>query len=162
MADQFTIREARPEDAPALGETEALSFPDPWSEADFGQLLSAPRVEGSICWAGTRLSGYLIVRSAGEEAEILNLAVAPEFRRRRVALRLLERWLDTLVERDVHQVFLEVRRSNGAARALYHRLGFALAEVRRGYYRKPLEDAMVLRRRLRSSDENDPLEGQTG
>lgn len=162
MADQFTIREARPEDVSALGETEALSFPDPWSEADFGQLLSAPGVEGWICWAGTRLSGYLIVCSAGEEAEILNLAVAPEFRRRRVALRLLGRGLDMLLERGVDQVSLEVRRSNGAARALYHRLGFALAGVRRGYYRKPLEDAMVLRRRLRSSDENDPLEGQTG
>jgi ribosomal-protein-alanine N-acetyltransferase len=62
----------------------------------------------------------------------------------------------------VHHVFLEVRRSNRAARALYHRLGFTLAGVRRGYYRKPLEDAMVLRRRLDSSDENDPLEGQTG
>ena len=40
--------------------------------------------------------------------------------------------------------------------------GFALAGVRRGYYRKPLEDAMVLRRRLDPSNENDPLEGQTG
>ena len=162
MADQFTIREARSEDASALWETEELSFPDPWSEADFGNLLSAPGVEGWICWAGTRLSGYVIVRSAGEEAEILNLAVAPEFRRRRVALRLLGRGLETLLKRGVHEVFLEVRRSNGAARALYHQLGFALAGVRRGYYRKPLEDAMVLRRRLRSSDENDPLEGQTG
>ena len=162
MADQFTIREARSEDASALWETEELSFPDPWSEADFGNLLSAPGVEGWICWAGTRLSGYVIVRSAGEEAEILNLAVAPEFRRRRVALRLLGRGLETLLKRGVHEVFLEVRRSNGAARALYHRLGFALAGVRRGYYRKPLEDAMVLRRRLRSSDENGPLEGQTG
>ncbi len=162
MADQFTIREARSEDASALWETEELSFPDPWSEADFGNLLSAPGVEGWICWAGTRLSGYVIVRSAGEEAEILNLAVAPEFRRRRVALRLLGRGLETLLERGVHKVFLEVRRSNGAARALYHRLGFALAGVRRGYYRKPLEDAMVLRRRLRSSNENDPLEGQIG
>ncbi len=162
MADQFTIREARSEDASALWETEELSFPDPWSEADFGNLLSAPGVEGWICWAGTRLSGYVIVRSAGEEAEILNLAVAPEFRRRRVALRLLGRGLETLLKRGVHEVFLEVRRSNGAARALYHQLGFALAGVRRGYYRKPLEDAMVLRRRLRSSDENDPLEGQIG
>lgn len=162
MADQCTVRAARPEDASALRKTEALSFSDPWSEAEFEQLLSAPGVEGWICWAGTRLSGYLLVRSAGEEAEILNLAVAPEFRRRRVALRLLGRGLDTLLARGVHQVFLEVRRSNRAARALYHRLGFTLAGVRRGYYRKPLEDAMVLRRRLDSSDENDPLEGQTG
>ena len=162
MADQFTIRKARSEDASVLWETESLSFPDPWNEADFGKLLSTPGVEGWICWAGTRLSGYVIVRSAGEEAEILNLAVAPEFRRRRVALRLLGRGLETLLERGVREVFLEVRRSNGAARALYHRLGFALAGVRRGYYRKPLEDAMVLRRRLRSSDENDPLEGQIG
>ena len=85
MADQFTIRKARSEDASVLWETESLSFPDPWNEADFGKLLSTPGVEGWICWAGTRLSGYVIVRSAGEEAEILNLAVAPEFRRRRYA-----------------------------------------------------------------------------
>ena len=162
MADPLIIRAARPEDASALRDIEALSFPDPWSEADFVQLLSAPGIEGWICWAGKRISGYILVRSTDEEAEILNLAVAPEFRRLRVAHRLLGRGLDALFERGVHDVFLEVRRSNRAARALYHRLGFALAGVRRGYYRKPLEDAMVLRRRLDPSNENDPLEGQTG
>lgn len=162
MADPLIIRAARPEDASALRDIEALSFPDPWSEADFVQLLSAPGIEGWICWAGTRISGYILVRSTDEEAEILNLAVAPEFRRLRVAHRLLGRGLDALFERGVHDVFLEVRRSNRAARALYHRLGFALAGVRQGYYRKPLEDAMVLRRRLDPSNENDPLEGQTG
>ena len=162
MADLFTIRAARPEDAPALRHIEAQSFPDPWSEADFAQLLSAPGIEGWICWAGPKLSGYVLVRSAGEKAEILNLAVAPEFRRRRVAHRLLRRGLETLSERGVYHVFLEVRRSNGAALALYRRLGFALAGVCRGYYRRPLEDAMVLRRRLDSADENGPPQGQTG
>ena len=162
MADNFTIRVARSEDASALRDIEKLSFPDPWSEADFAQLLSAPGIEGWICWAGARLSGYVLVRSTGEEAEILNLAVAPEFRRRRVARRLLGQGLETLFAGGVQDVFLEVRRSNRAARALYRRLGFALAGVRRGYYRKPLEDAMVLRRQLEPSNENDPLEGQTG
>lgn len=162
MGDPCTIRAARSEDASALCGVESLSFPDPWSEADFGQLLSAPEVEGWVCWAGARLSGYVLIRSAGGEAEILNLAVAPDLRRQKVALRLLERGLETIRQRGVGEVFLEVRRSNQAARALYHRLAFALVGVRRGYYRKPLEDAMVLRRRLASSDENDPLEGQTG
>ena len=162
MADHFTIRAARSEDASALRDIEALSFPDPWSEADFEQLLSAPGIEGWICWAGPRLSGYVLVRSTGEEAEILNLAVAPEFRRRKVARRLLGRGLETLCASGVQDVFLEVRRYNGAARALYCRLGFTLAGVRRGYYRKPLEDAMVLCRRLDPSNENDPLGGQTG
>ena len=162
MANPFTIQAARSEDAPALRHVEALSFPDPWSEADFAQLLSAPGIEGWICRAGPKLSGYVLIRSVGQEAEILNLAVAPEFRRRRVAHRLLGRGLETLSQCGVHDVFLEVRRSNGAAQALYRLLGFALAGVRRGYYRKPLEDAMVLRRRLDSSDEKGPPQGQTG
>jgi ribosomal-protein-alanine N-acetyltransferase len=162
MADRFTIRMARSEDASALRDIEALSFPDPWTEADFMQLLSAPGTGGWVCCAGQRLCGYILVRSVGEEAEILNLAVSPEFRRQRVARRLLGFGLETLLGRGVHDVFLEVRRSNRAARALYDRLGFTLAGVRRGYYRKPLEDAMVLRCRLDSSGENDPLEGETG
>lgn len=124
--------------------------------------MESPGVEIWICWVGSKLTGYLILRSTAGEGEILNLAVAPDFRRRRVAITLLGHGFESLLQHGVRHVFLEVRRSNNAALALYRHLGFALAGVRRGYYRKPLEDAMVLRRRLDSSDENDPLEGQTG
>ncbi|MDQ6675956.1 MAG: ribosomal protein S18-alanine N-acetyltransferase [Acidobacteriota bacterium] len=86
-----------------------------------------------------RMAGFLVWReTAPEEAEILNLAVAPEFRRRGLALAMIRAMA-------MREVFLEVRESNAAARALYRRAGFREAGIRFGYYSHPAESAIVMR-----------------
>jgi len=77
--------------------------------------------------------------------EILNLAVAPEYRRRGLASRLLGLVLKIGKRLGVARVFLEVRESNVAARALYCRQGFGQVGVRKGYYPDNMEDALVQR-----------------
>jgi ribosomal-protein-alanine N-acetyltransferase len=136
---------------------EGASFPDPWSAGDFEELLASPSV---LIWVGSvgdnGVAGYLVVRWAAGVADILNLAVDPSARRRHLAHVLLARGLASLQERNVEEIFLEVRQSNGPAVELYLRQGFALVGVRRSYYRKPVEDALVLRHRLDSMEENEP------
>jgi ribosomal-protein-alanine N-acetyltransferase len=92
-----------------------------------------------------RLVGYLLARQAADEAEILNLGVAPAARRRGIGRALVREGLAALAGRGASQVFLEVRASNAAARALYAEFGFGEVGRRREYYRRPVEDAIVLR-----------------
>lgn len=93
----------------------------------------------AVC--GIRVAGFLVARTAGGEAEILNVAVAPEYRRQGVAKRLLASFL----EGDFRPVYLEVRASNEDARNLYKYLGFQEVGVREGYYDSPPEAAIVMR-----------------
>jgi ribosomal-protein-alanine N-acetyltransferase len=98
-----------------------------------------------VAVADGQTAGYVLARHAADEAEILNLGVAPAARRRGVGRALVREGLAALAARGAVQVFLEVRDSNAAARALYAEFGFGEVGRRRGYYRRPVEDAIVLR-----------------
>lgn len=154
MEEAFRIRPARVADAPQLAELERLCFSDPWSEGAFREALESAWTFGLVAErnGATRggVAGYLIGRDAAGTGEILNLAVAPEVRRRGVARRLLERGLAQFAVRRSEEVFLEVRESNRAARELYSAAGFRPVGMRSGYYRNPAEDALVLRLALAS------------
>ncbi|MCE5310083.1 MAG: GNAT family N-acetyltransferase [Acidobacteriales bacterium] len=97
----------------------------------------------TVALCGGVVAGFLVARrTTHDETEILNLAVAPEFRRRGVATRLMMDCFD----RMPGTYFLEVRASNTAAQALYAGLKFAPAGRRPRYYDNPVEDAVVMRR----------------
>ncbi|MGH7629680.1 MAG: ribosomal protein S18-alanine N-acetyltransferase [Gemmatimonadales bacterium] len=139
------IRRGTPADAPALVAIERRAFADPWSEASFREGLSAAWSFGLVAEQDDEIVGYLIAREAGGSGEILNLAVDPPRRRAGVARALLEVGLAVLRRRGAEETFLEVRESNLAAQALYLAAGFRPVGQRAGYYRNPLEDALVLR-----------------
>jgi ribosomal-protein-alanine N-acetyltransferase len=88
--------------------------------------------------------GYFLAREILGSAELLNLAVTPERRRRGIGQALLEAGLAVVRNRGGREIFLEVRASNAAAQSLYLGHGFRPAGRRRGYYQKPSEDALVL------------------
>jgi len=148
MADPFRIRRARPADAARLLPLERRCFSDPWSALAFEELLRFPLTVALVAERDGEVGGYLISRAVAEEAEILNLAVAPEERRHGLGTRLLEAGLSALSEAGAHQVWLEVRESNAAAQGLYQRRGFTAAGRRSRYYKNPVEDALVLRMEL--------------
>ena len=89
--------------------------------------------------------GYVIAHHALDEAEILNLGVAPTRQRQGLGRALVVAMLAQLRELGVRVVFLEVRESNAVAHHLYGALGFTQVGRRRDYYRLPTEDAVVLR-----------------
>ena len=129
-------------DLPAVISIERRSFPSPWSLAMFVLELSKP---SGICLAATegdRLLGYLICSRYDRVWHLMNVAVAPEHRRRGVATGLFSR----LIEEGGEELpfTLEVRTSNGEAIAMYERLGFRSAGVRPRYYRDNGEDALIM------------------
>jgi len=89
-----------------------------------------------------RVAGFLVTRATADgEAEVLNLAVAPEYRRRGVARALMCAFLRGFRG----DVFLEVRGSNSAARNFYKSLGFQELTLRKNYYGTPPETAIVMK-----------------
>jgi ribosomal-protein-alanine N-acetyltransferase len=145
MDETWSIRPALRADVAALLPIERRSFGDPWSSAAFTELLESAHGFGLVATHGALVGGYLIARAAASEAEILNLAVAPEFRRLRLGRRLLDFAIDQLARRGTREIFLEVREGNFAARELYRARGFRTVGARARYYRNPVEDALVLR-----------------
>ena len=145
MDDRFRIRPAALADAAALVAIERRCFSDPWSEVAFQEALSSPWTFGLVADGARGLAGYLIGREAAGSGEILNLAVAPEFRRRGIGDALLEEGLRAFRGLRATEVFLEVRESNHSAQALYLARGFRPVGQRASYYRNPREDALVLR-----------------
>jgi ribosomal-protein-alanine N-acetyltransferase len=104
-----------------------------WAPADY------LRHQSCVAEAAGRVIGFLVLQDLGEqEAEILNLVVEVDWRRRGVARGLL------LHAAGASTLFLEVRESNAAARAFYRNLGFQENGRRRGYYRYPSEDAILM------------------
>ena len=94
----------------------------------------------------SQVAGYVVVLTVLDESEILNIAVAPAERGKAIGAMLLDAAIGMVEQAGAAQTFLEVRESNVAARGLYASRGFVEMARRRGYYRNPVEDALVLRR----------------
>ena len=139
----LNVRKATFADARLLAQTEAEIFSDAWDEKSFETVLENPSSAFYIAEEDGVFCGYAGQTVIEDECEIINIAVLPEFRRRGIARRLMEIMLDGCRESGVTHVYLEHRCSNTAAGALYESLGFKAYAVRRNYYVKPREDALM-------------------
>ncbi len=149
------IRRATAADVEQIVALERASFSDPWTRRSFEALLRDQRVLFAVAVTGAgRVVGYVVAWFVLDEAEVANLAVEGGARGQGVGRALLDTALDEARRNGVRVVYLEVRESNAAARRLYAGRGFVEMGRRRGYYRKPTEDALVLRLALRA--ENGP------
>jgi ribosomal-protein-alanine N-acetyltransferase len=142
------IRTAREADVDDVAAIERAVFKDPWSRRSFADLVDQKNVIFLVATDGAAVSGYAIVLLAGDESELANLAVARLAQRQGVGNRLLQESLRRARGRGCRRMFLEVRESNAAAIALYEREGFDAIGRRARYYARPIEDAIVMTRRL--------------
>jgi len=149
----LVVRPATRRDVERIVAIERAAFSDPWSHDSFVALLVNPRVLFAVAdWpaerGGTGVVGYVVAWFVVDEAEVANVAVAPDARGRGIGARLLDEALRAARDRGASSVYLEVRDSNAAARSLYETRGFVEVGRRRRYYRRPVEDALVMRRVL--------------
>jgi len=122
-----------------------------WTETDLLLLRTLSGGSAFVSLANGRVSGVIMGRIAADEAEILNLAVREDDRRKGAGKRLVHRLLSEFYAKGVTRVFLEVRESNRAAIAFYESLSFRHVGRRKGYYYDPVEDALVMERTLENS-----------
>ena len=141
------LRDMRGDDLERVASIEARSFSDAWPASAFEELLAQSYarlrvVEDAIA----EVQGYCILLRAADEGEIANICTSPEARGRGFGGGLLDDALTSADANGVMAVYLEVRTSNVAARALYESRGFTAVGRRRHYYQDPTEDALVLKR----------------
>lgn len=134
-------------DLPAVLAIERVSFPNPWHESTFrGEIqnrsISFPCV--MLKTGEDKVVGYIIYWKVGDEVQVNNIAVHPDYRRRGLGEALLRHVIKRAKDQGVNFISLEVRRSNLAAQSLYRKLGFEPLGVRRFYYSNPVEDAIVM------------------
>ena len=149
-AETVTLEIAVEADLDEIVDLERASFSDPWSRASFEAVLGEPTALVVVARnASARLAGYVVAWFVADEGEIANLAVREPGRRRGIGSMLLSGALAEGYRRGARNMYLEVRESNEAARQLYASRGFEEIGRRRGYYKRPVEDAIVLRLELK-------------
>jgi ribosomal-protein-alanine N-acetyltransferase len=140
------FRKLKLRDLTAIEEIERSSYPTPWSRSMFAGELAKPSsiCLGAIDVEANRLVGYLIISRYVDAWHVMNIAVAEDYRRRKIATRLIERLFEVTSGDGRRGYTLEVRVSNEAAIRLYESLGFKARGVRRGYYTDNREDALIM------------------
>lgn len=145
----IAIAPATRADIDGVSQLELVAFADPWTRQAFEAALKERHARFHVARSAEgAVVGYLIAWFVLDEGEIANVAVVPAARRRGIARALLETIIAEARESRLARLFLEVRDSNVAARALYGSIGFVPIARRPRYYRKPVEDAIVLRLEL--------------
>jgi len=143
------VRRLEPEDVDAVVAIETEAFTTPWRRETFLDLVDRPGLELLVMEErDAGVIGYAVLWCILDQGELANMAVAPSFRGRGLGSHLLARVLETARDRGVETVFLEVRASNERAARLYGRFGFAEVGIRRHYYERPREDALVMKASL--------------
>ncbi|MEW6298304.1 MAG: ribosomal protein S18-alanine N-acetyltransferase [Thermodesulfobacteriota bacterium] len=139
----LVLRPFASSDLPAVLSIEHASSPSPWKEEFFLGELHKQYARVLVAELRGQVVGYLCCWFVADEVQILNIAVHPGYRRRGIGRALLRAILAEARRGGVRSVSLEVRKSNGPARALYERLHFHQVAVRPRYYENG-EDALML------------------
>lgn len=128
-----------------LIELESLCFDYHWTPEQFLMGLERGIYEILGVRSGEQLAGYIAFSLIGEEMEILNLAVHPDFRGRGLGTALLERAFVICIKKGIKTSFLDVKVSNAPAIGLYKKFGYVRIGVRKKYYPDTKEDALLYR-----------------
>ena len=144
---ELRIRRMDERDVQQVAAIEAESFSLPWSEQAFRDSLAMYHTIFLVADLEGRIAGYCGCYQSLEEAEITNVAVKQELRGKGIARELLQELFRVGTAQGVFAYTLEVRISNTPAIHLYESLGFENVGIRRDFYEKPTEDAMIMWRR---------------
>lgn len=142
------IRKMEQKDIPYAVEIENECFSLPWSKKSFEDSLALKYGYFLVAEAEGKVAGYVGMYKVANEGDITNIAVASNCRRRGMAAKLLETLINDAKEQELYDINLEVRESNRAAIALYEKFGFENLGIRKSFYEKPVENAIIMRKSL--------------
>lgn len=151
--DAAVVRQAVLADADQICEIEKMCFSDPWSlQSIVSEFTDNPRAyyvvalttDGTEHMEETGIIGYAGLWWIGDEGHITNVAVRPGYRGRGIGGQLLSTLFHQTGSFGIRHYTLEVRESNTAARRLYEKYGFTIEGIRKGYYQKEKEDALIM------------------
>ena len=140
----ISFREMTPEDADAVEQVEMASFSVPWSRKSLWEEAANERTSYLLALDDGKVVGYAGTWILDDEAQITNVAVAPERRGQKIGIGLMETLIKEAKKRGATRMTLEVRPSNTAAIALYEKFGFKDYGHRPHYYLDNGEDAVIM------------------
>ena len=132
----------------AIAELEKICFRDPWSIRSIASELDNPLSTWLVAVENGVVCGYVGSQSVLDGADMMNIAVHPDYRNRGIGQELIRELIALLLKKGVVSLSLEVRVSNESAVCLYHKIGFEVVGKRPAYYRNPREDAYIMRKEL--------------
>lgn len=141
------IRRMVPEDLEQVADLERQCFTENWSYKLLEAGLHSDYDVYYVFQQEERILGYCNLRILAGEGEVQRIAVLPGYRRLGVARKMMETMVSYARAGQVSAISLEVRQSNLPARNLYESFGFRAEAVRKGYYRNPPEDALIMWKR---------------
>jgi len=142
--EHIAVQRMSREDVEEVARLEKLCFSDPWSKSSFEHELTNRFSIPLVVKSGSTIVGYCCLWHVYEQMEIATIAVAPEFRGKGVG-GMMMRWIvEEAARQGCSSVVLSVRESNLTAIRLYRRFGFVQLDRRKGYYRLPDEDAIIM------------------
>jgi ribosomal-protein-alanine N-acetyltransferase len=133
----FSLRPATEQDIPKVMEIERVSYPFPWTEEAFIHEFQKPFSHFLVLsddQTDELIAGYLVFWMLFEECHILNIAVHSNYRGLGFAKQMLSKARDMALQKNLKRMFLEVRKSNVAAVALYQKLGFFIDHIKKNFY----------------------------
>lgn len=144
---EIIVRKMTLDDIPAVSEIERQSFSVPWSERAFEESLGYSHAIFLVAIHQEKIVGYCGMYQVFQEGDITNVAVMPGYRKQGVGKRLMEGMIQAALERNIQDLTLEVRESNEVAKRLYTGFGFESVGIRKNFYEKPTENAVIMWKR---------------
>lgn len=155
MRGDFEISEMTLDDLGEVCRIESEVFPNPWPESSFeADVRNESAYSMVVRDSANRIVGYTCMMFIVDEAHLTNIAVSIDHRRRGIGSMLMDDLISRAESRGCRVILLEVRLSNHAAISFYSRYGFVEMYRRKQYYRNPVEDALVLVRRIGERNSN--------
>lgn len=154
------IRRMTLEDVPMVAQIEEECFSMPWSERSFTDSICREDTVFLVCVdelvedctkrkdahaPSDKVVGYIGMYLSFGEGEITNVAVTPSYRRMGCGQQLIASAKEEAAKQNVESILLEVRKSNESAISLYKRNGFEEIGIRKNFYERPTEDAIIMK-----------------
>lgn len=140
----MTIESMTVDDIAQVAEIERQIFSIPWSEKAFRNSMESDNTIYIVAKENDNVAGYAGMYLSFEEGNITNVAVNPLSRRKGIGEKIVRDILNRAYEKGVRDVFLEVRETNSVAIALYEKIGFKEEGIRKNFYDKPRENALIM------------------
>lgn len=142
---QVMYRRMEKMDVEAVADIEAECFSEPWSRKQIAEAMERPEYLYAVAEKEGNVVGYCAILQVAGEGQITNVAVTGKCRGLHIGRELVKRAISFSRKKGNQEFTLEVRKGNEAAIALYHSLGFTEDGIRKDFYRKPVEDALLMR-----------------
>lgn len=136
------------DDIKAVSEMELRMFSQPWSESGIADYMNSGNMIFIVAKDAERLAGYIAILKALDESDLVSIAVDENYRGMGIARELLDIGCGMARDSGIRLIHLEVRESNDAARSLYESEGFIRDGLRKKFYSKPQEDAVLYTKEL--------------